>query len=113
MGFDHVQILLAELVLMDLNYPSHGVGQQLELSLFQPAIGFSKGPVSRMVKGRPGSLILKYKNDDDLLQMLNAIAKRKSYKAEPFYIRKNSSQALKSIYKGKQCLNTKFKNCEH
>lgn len=110
LGFGHVQLLLSELVLMDLNYPSHGVGQQLEMSLFQPLIGFSKGPVTRMVKGRPGSLILKYETEEQLLNMLSQISKRKSYKKEPFYIRKNSSRFLKSVYKGKICLNTQYKD---
>lgn len=110
LGFGHVQLLLSELVLMDLNYPSHGVGQQLEMSLFQPLIGFSKGPVTRMVKGRPGSLILKYKTEEQLLNMLSQISKRKSYRKEPFYIRKNSSRFLKSVYKGRVCLNTEYKD---
>lgn len=111
--FGHVQLLLSELVLVDLNYPSHGVGQQVELSLFQPLIGFSKGNVSRMIRGRPGSLILKYSSDEELLKMLSEISKRKSYQAEPFYVKKHSSRVLKSIYKGKQCLNTKYKDYEY
>jgi hypothetical protein len=110
LGFGHVQLLLSELVLMDLNYPSHGVGQQLEMSLFQPLIGFSKGPVTRMVKGRPGSLILKYETEEQLINMLTQISKRKSFRKEPFYIRKNSSRFLKSVYKGKVCLNTLYKD---
>jgi len=109
LGFGHVQLLLSELVLMDLNYPSHGVGQQLELSLFQPLIGFSKNPVSRMVKGRPGSLILKYDQDVELLNMLSQIAKRKSYRSEPFYVKKESSRYLKSVFKGKVCLNSFYR----
>ena len=110
LGFDHVQLLLSELVLVDLNYPSHGVGQQLELSLFQPLIGFSKSPVSRMVTGRPGSLILKYADDEELLKMLEVIFKRKSFSKEPFYVRKNSFRNLKSIYKGRVCLNEQCQN---
>ena len=110
LGFHHVQLLLSELVLMDLNYPSHGVGQQLQLSMFQPFIGFSKGPVSRMVHGRPGSLIIKYKDDSELLNILGNISKRKSYYKEPFYIRRNSSRRLMSVYKGGDCLNLKLKD---
>jgi len=113
LGFGHVQLLLSELVLMDLNHPSHGVGQQLELSLFQPLIGFSKSPVTRMVKGRPGSLILKYNKDEELLNMLTEISRRKNYKTDPFYVRKNSSRPLKSIYKGRVCLNDLFKGKTH
>ena len=41
LGFGHVQLLLSELVLMDLNDPSHGVGQQLERSMFQPLTAVS------------------------------------------------------------------------
>lgn len=110
LGFGHVQLLLSELVLVDLNYPSHGVGQQLELSLFQPLIGFAQGPVSRMVKGRPGSLILKYRSNDELLTMLAQIAKRKSFRTEPFYVKKESSRYLKSVFKGKTCLNSFFRD---
>jgi hypothetical protein len=113
LGFGHVQLLTSELVLMDLNYPSHGVGQQLELSLFQPLIGFSKGPVTRMVKGRPGSLILKYKTEDELVEMIDKISKRKSYKKEPFYIKKSPDHFLKSVYKGKLCLNTEYKDTSY
>jgi hypothetical protein len=111
LGFGHVQLLLSELVLVDLNYPSHGVGQQLELSLFQPLIGFSKGSVTRMVKGRPGSLILKYETEEQLLKMLFDISKRKSYSREPFYVKKNSSRFLKSVYKGRVCLNEVYRKC--
>ena len=110
LGFGHVQVLLSELVLMDLNHPSHGVGQQLELSLFQPFIGFSKAPVSRMVKGRPGSLILNYSSDDDLLKMLTFISKRKSYSSEPFYTKKSSFRPLNCVYRGKTNLNELFKD---
>ncbi|MFZ2152707.1 MAG: hypothetical protein WAV41_01455 [Microgenomates group bacterium] len=108
LGFGHVQVLLSELVLMDLNHPSFGVGQQLELSLFQPFIGFSRGPVSRMVKGRPGSLILKYQNEDDLLKMLTSISRRKSFRTEPFYTKKSSFRPLNCVYKGKVNLNSFF-----
>lgn len=113
LGFGHVQLLLSELVLMDLNYPSHGVGQQMEMSLFQPMIGFSKGTVTRMVKGRPGSLIIKYKTDEELLKLLDQISKRKSYKKEPFYIKKSPGRFLKSIYKGKVCLNKVYKDSSY
>jgi len=105
LGFDHVQILLSELVLLDLNTPSLGVGQQTALSLFQPMIGFSNAEVSRMIVGRPGSLILRYERDEDLLRMLDEISKRKSFRKEPFYVRKNINRSLKSIYKGKTCIN--------
>lgn len=110
LGFDHVKLLLSELVLMDLNFPSHGVGQQVELSMFQPIIGFSKNPVSRMVRGRPGSLILKYKTDEELLNLLSEIAKRKSFRREPFYIKKCANHPFKAVFKGKTCLNCLFKN---
>ncbi len=113
LGYGYTQLLLSELALMDVNYPSHGVGRQLELSLFQPLIGFSKNSVSRMVSGRPGSLILKYESDDKLLNMLAEISKRKSYRAEPFYIKKCFIHPLKTIFKGKICLNCLFKNKLH
>ena len=105
LGFDHVQLLLSELVLLDLNYTSLGVGQQTSLSLFQPMIGFAKGPVSRMITGRPGGLILRYEKDENLVAMMDRISKRRSFHKEPFYVRKNSIRKLKSVYKGKTCLN--------
>jgi len=110
LDFDHTEVLLSELLLMDLNHPSHGVGQEIQLSLFQPLIGFSKNRVSRMVKGRPGSLILSYKEEDELLEILANIAKRKSYKKEPFYIKKCSKHPFKTVFKGKECLNCQFKD---
>lgn len=109
LNFDYVELLLSELVLMDLNYPSHGVGQEVGLSLFQPLIGFSKNPVSRMVRGRPGSLIIKYKTDEELLKILEIISKRKSYRREPFYVKKCSAHSLKTVFKGKICLNCLLK----
>lgn len=108
LGFDHVQVLLSELVLFDLNYPSIGLGQLMELSLFQPLIGFSKSYVTRMATGRPGSLILKYSTDDELLNMLSDISKRKNYQTEPFYQKKSRLKSSKSVYKGKICLNEVF-----
>jgi hypothetical protein len=113
LDFDYVEQLLSELVLMDLNYPSHGVGELTGLSLFQPLIGFSKNPVSRMVKGRPGTLILKYGNEEELLKILELISKRKSFRAEPFYIRKCSAHSLKTVFKGKMCLNCLLKDRLH
>lgn len=104
-GYGYAQLLLSELVLMDLNYPSHGVGRQLELSLFEPLIGFTRKPVSRMVSGRPGSLVFTYSSESDLLEIIAKITKRKSYAQEPFYTRKCSHHALQAIYKGKQCMN--------
>ncbi|MDP2860133.1 MAG: hypothetical protein Q8N98_00265 [bacterium] len=113
LNFDYVEVLLSELVLMDLNHPSHGVGQEIGLSLFQPLIGFSQNPVSRMVKGRPGSLILKYETEGELLEILAKIAKRKSYRREPFYIKKCPAHSLKTVFKGKTCLNCLFKDKLH
>lgn len=113
LNFDHIELLLSELILMDLNRPSHGVGQEIGLSPFQPLIGFSKGPVSRMVKGRPGSLILKYKTEGELLEILSQVTKRKSFRAEPFYVKKCSSHALKTVFKGKDCLNCILKEKLH
>jgi hypothetical protein len=110
LNFDYVELLLSELVLMDLNHPSHGVGEELGLSLFQPVIGFSKNPVSRMVKGRPGTLILKYETGKELLELLAKISKRKSFRLEPFYVRKCSAHSLKTVFKGKTCLNCLLKD---
>jgi len=113
LNLDYVELLLSELVLMDLNYPSHGVGEEIGLSLFQPLIGFSKKSVSRMVKGRPGTLILRYKTEDELLQLLTVIGKRKSFRKEPFYVKKCSAHSLKTVFKGRQCLNCLLKDRLH
>lgn len=113
LNFDYIELLLSELVLMDLNHPSHGVGEEIGLSLFQPLIGFSKNPVSRMVKGRPGTLIFKYETDDELLKMLTELSKRKSFHLEPFYVKKCSAHSLKTVFKGKTCLNCLLKNRLH
>lgn len=113
LNFDYVELLLSELILMDLNHPSHGVGQLIGLSVFQPMIGFSKNPVSRMVKGRPGSLILKYETEEELLGILELISKRRSFRQEPFYIKKCSAHSLKTVFKGKTCLHCLFKNNLH
>lgn len=51
---DHVQVLTAEVAFFDLNRPSHGIGQEIEMSFSIPKIGFSKEKVSRLVKGMPG-----------------------------------------------------------
>ncbi len=110
LDFDHTEVLLSEIVLMDLNFPSHGVGQEIQLSLFQPLIGFSKNRVSRMVKGRPGSLILNYKEEDELYNLLGEIVKRKSYRREPFYIKKCSKHPFKTVFKGRDCLNCRFRD---
>jgi hypothetical protein len=113
LNFDYVELFLSELMLMDLNYPSFGVGEEIGLSLFQPVIGFSKNPVSRMVKGRPGTLILKYKTNEELLKILTEISKRKSFRKEPFYIKKCSAHSLKTVFKGKTCLNCLLKDKLH
>lgn len=110
LDFDHTEVLLSELLLLDLNAPSHGVGQEIQLSLFQPLIGFSQNPVSRMVKGRPGSLILNYKKEEELLKILEEITKRKNYREEPFYVKKCSHHPFKTVYKGKNCLNCLLKD---
>jgi hypothetical protein len=66
-----------------------------------------------MVKGRPGNLILKYGNEEELLKILELISKRKSFRAEPFYIRKCSAHSLKTVFKGKMCLNCLLKDRLH
>ena len=102
---DHVQVLTAEIALFDLNRPSHGVGQEIELGVFMPKIGFAKEGVSRMTKGMPGFLVINYKTENELLKILEEIFKRENYKKEPFYTRRCDSHKTPSIFKGKTCLN--------
>jgi len=110
---DHVNVLNAEVALMDLNRPSHGVGQEIEMSLFMPTIGFSKSRVSRMTKGMPGFIVLNYTDENELLNLLIKIFQRKSYKKEPFYLDNCSYHPTKSIFKGLTCLNCNFKEYLH
>lgn len=101
----YARLLLSEVVLMDLNRPSHGVGRQVELSLLQPLIGFSQKPVSGMVLRRPGSVVFTYKDRADLLTTIEKIVKRKSYAEEPFYIRKCAKHPQQAVFKGSRCMN--------
>lgn len=110
---DHIQVLTAEVALFDLNRPSHGVGQEIEMSVFMPKIGFSQEKVSRMVKGMPGFLVLNYRNEKQLLTLLKEVFTRSSYKKEPFYLEKCPNQPTRSVFKGKTCFNCKFKEYLH
>lgn len=105
---DHIQVLNAEVALMDLNRPSHGVGQEIEMSVFMPKIGFSQAKVSRMTKGMPGLMILDYKDEKELIMLLKQVFARSGYKKEPFYLAKCTEHPTQSIFKGKECLNCAF-----
>ncbi len=110
---DHTQVLTAEVALMDLNRPSHGVGQEIEMSVFMPKIGFAQAKVSRMTKGMPGLMILHYENERELTEMLKQIFKRNGYKKEPFYLAKCHEHPTHTIFKGNVCLNCAFANHLH
>lgn len=105
---DHSKVLQAEVALMDLNRPSHGVGQEIEMSMFMPTIGFSQGRVSRMIKGMPGLMVLNYKNENELLMLLEKIFTRSSFKKEPFYLETCPHHSSQSIFKGKECFHCSF-----
>jgi hypothetical protein len=110
---DHIQVLTAEVALMDLNRPSHGVGQEIEMSVFMPKIGFSQAKVSRMTKGMPGLMVLNYEDEKELIGLLKKIFQRANYKKEPFYLAKCSEHPTQSIFKGKDCLQCAFKEHLH
>lgn len=110
---DHVQVLTAELALIDLNRPSHGVGQEIQLGIFMPVIGFSKNYISRMVRGMPGTLVIKYKKFTELKNLLAFILKRESFIKEPFYIEKCQFHKPFSIFKGEKCLRCLLKKNLH
>jgi hypothetical protein len=110
---DHIQVLTAEVALMDLNRPSHGVGQEIEMSVFMPKIGFSQARVSRMTKGMPGLMILKYEDEKQLIGLVKQIFSRSGYKKEPFYLAKCPAHPTQTIFKGKDCLNCAFKDHLH
>ncbi|HWY80198.1 MAG TPA: hypothetical protein VNW29_07610, partial [Candidatus Sulfotelmatobacter sp.] len=103
----------AEIVLIDLNRPSHGVGQEIEMSLFIPTIGFSKERVSRMTKGMPGFMTLTYKDEKELVTLLKKIFERKDYKKEPFYLARCPHHKTQSIFKGEVCLLCAFSTHLH
>lgn len=110
---DHIQVLTAEVALMDLNRPSHGVGQEIEMSVFMPKIGFSQAKVSRMTKGMPGLMVLNYTDEKELIGLLKKIFDRSEYKKEPFYLAKCLAHPTQSIFKGKECLQCAFKDHLH
>ncbi len=110
---DHIKVLTAEVALMDLNRPSHGVGQEIEISVFMPTIGFSQARVTRMVKGMPGLMIINYKDEKELISILKKIFQRSSYKKDPFYLAKCPQHKSQSIFKGKVCLNCEFAEYLH
>lgn len=110
---DHIQVMMAEVALIDMNRPSHGVGQEIEMGLFMPKIGFSQARVSRMTKGMPGLLILQYKDEKELRDLLKRIFERKSFKKEPFYLGKCEQHKTQSIFKGAVCLNCEFAEYSH
>lgn len=110
---DHIQVLTAEVALYDLNRPSHGVGQEIEMGVFMPKIGFSQARLSRMTKGMPGFILVNYENEKELERVLSQIFKRKSYRTEPLYLKKCEKHAAKSVYKGKICLSCEFEKYLH
>lgn len=110
---DHINVLKAEIGLMDLNRPAHGVGQEIEMSMFMPTIAFSQGRVSRLSKGMPGMLIFHYKDIKELLQIIKEIFKRRDYKKEPFYVAKCPKHIIASVWKGRECQQCKFEKYLH
>lgn len=110
---DHINVLKSEVALMDLNRPSHGVGQEIEMSLSVPKIGFSQAKVSRMTKGMPGTIVFNYKDENELISLLKRVFERTSHKKEPFYLDKCPKQITKSIFKGEICLNCEFRSYLH
>lgn len=83
------------------------------MATFMPKVGFSQEKVSRMVKGMPGFLVLNYRNERELLTLLKEVFARKSYKKEPFYLEKCPHHHTRSVFKGKTCLNCKFREQLH
>lgn len=110
---DHIQVLTAEVALFDLNRPSHGVGQEIEMGAFMPKIGFAQSKLSRMIKGMPGFVIINYQDEKELIQTLKQIFSRKTYRSQPFYLEKCSKHAAKSVFKGKICLNCEYEKNSH
>lgn len=110
---DHVQVLTAEVAFFDLNRPSHGIGQEIEMSFSIPKIGFSKEKVSRLVKGMPGFLIINYDGETELTNILERIFKREDYRKEPFYLSRCFKHSMQSIFKGKNCINCEFADYLH
>lgn len=110
---DHMNVLKAEVALIDLNRPAHGVGQEIEVGLFMPKIGFSQARVTRLVKGMPGMMVLNYKDEKELFSLLKKIFQRTNYKKEPFYLDKCPEHISLSVFKGTQCLQCEFGSYLH
>lgn len=110
---DHVRVLTAEVALFDLNRPSHGVGQEIEMGFSMPKIGFSKEKVSRLAKGMPGFVIVDYADEKGLTNTLRKIFIRESYVKNPFYLSKCANHPIQSVFRGKICLHCKFNDYLH
>ena len=112
---DHVQVLTREVGLFDINRPSHGAGQEIELGTISniPRICFSKEKVSRMTKGMPGLIVVNYETNEELIALLKRIFAREHYEKEPMYAAKCKNHPIYSVFKGQKCLICEFKDHLH
>lgn len=107
---DHIQVLLREVGLFDFNQASSGAGQEVELALsaLSPRIGFSKNNVSRMTRGTPGTVILKYEDRADLKSLIKDVFARRHYSEDPFYVDRCEKHPIHSVFRGEVCLRCEF-----
>lgn len=104
---DHVKVLLKEFVIADLGRPSFGVGQEMELSTIVgiPVIAFSNTKPSRMPRGTPGTMVIRYEKDQLLIDLITEIFTRKSFDEQPFYTDLCHNHPSYGVFKGAECLN--------
>jgi hypothetical protein len=101
---DFARILKSEVLLLDLNLSSNGIGQETQIGFFIPKIVYTRKRPSMLTGGIPGTLPIFYDDYDELKKILIEIFSRKSYETEPFYIKNEH------IYKGEVDLNKKYKD---
>lgn len=112
---DHIRVLTSEVGVFDLNRPSNGVGRECSLALVagMPVIGFSANRASRMDKGTPGIVVLSYRDNNELLNLLAEVVSRSGFETEPFYVDRRHEHKMQTVIKGDTCINCKFKDYLH
>jgi len=104
LDLDFYNIVRSELLLLNYNLASNGIGQEIQFGFFIPKIIYSRKRPTRLTGGLPGCLCLYYENYKNLKRILFNIFKRDSYKTSPFYIKDDV------VYKGNTNLNKKFRD---
>lgn len=102
LDIDFTRILRSEVLLLDYNLSSNGVGQEAQVAFFVPKIVYTRKRPTMLTGGLPGTLPIFYDNFDSLKKILKDIFQRDSYDSAPFYVKDDQ------VYKGDENLNEKF-----